>query len=109
MARKSADVFEKVAQIRALSQVKYEMALDTFNEQDAETQTVINKMVDTLYGLAMGTFIEDGQTVQVDDGIVGASVLWLAVEIVKDLALCGARVGNFTFPQSLCSSCGGPA
>jgi hypothetical protein len=38
---------------------------------------------------------------------IESTVLWMATELVKDLALVGLQVGNFQFPSDVCAICGG--
>lgn len=75
--------------------VKVEMANDVFTKQDAPTKAAIKKVLDVLKTHAVD---DDEHTVM--------HLRWLAVEIVKDLALTGVRVATFTFPPTICVGCG---
>jgi hypothetical protein len=108
VARKTAnpEIASAVEDFQALSLVKYEMALAAYELQDAETRGIIDRIVVTLGQYATGALSIAGTEVQIDNEYLGYELLYLAVEITKDLAFLGIRVANFTFPQTLCAGCG---
>jgi hypothetical protein len=115
MARKSlADIDPKlksvVEEFKATSLVKYEMAMDAYNLQDKETRAVIDRIVATLQQYATGFLnVKVGSTytpIKIDNDYLGYNLLYLAVEVVKDLAFLQIKVANFVFPPSLCYKCG---
>lgn len=99
-----------VEDFHAVSLVKYEMAKDAYDLQDETTQKVINRIVGTLQTYATGYITAKvGGTiypVKIDNEYLGYNLLFLAMEIAKDLAFVNVRVAKFTFPPSLCVKCG---
>lgn len=115
MARKTlADIDPRLKSVvedfEAMSLVKHEMAVDAYELQDKETQAVIDRIVATLRQFATGFITAKvGGTyvpVPIDNKYLGYNLLYLAVEIVKDLAFLDIRVATFEFPPSLCVKCG---
>jgi len=109
MARKSlADLYphkEALDEFVAVSLVKYEMAEEVYDAQDDETRTAINAIMGVLSTYATGNMTIKGESIKVPDTALQQNLLYLAVEVVKDLALLGIRVANFEFPK-LCVTCG---
>jgi len=104
---------EAVEEFKMVSEIKYELAKDAYDLQDDETKAVIDRIVDTLRQYASGYITiqlnpPEGAMVpvKIENKYLGYNLLWLAVEIVKDLAFTDIRVANFEFPQSLCAQCG---
>lgn len=100
MARKSLAVIdpqlaEAAEEFKDISEIRYELAMDVYNAQDAKTKVVIDKIVATLQ-----------QFSKTDNEIVGWNLMYLATEIVKDLAFMDIRVAEFEFPVQMCAMCG---
>lgn len=117
MARKSLadidpDLRRATEEWQSISLVKYEMAKDAYDLQDDKTQKVIDRIVGTLQQYATGhiTVKVGGSyvSVKISNEYLGYNLLYLAVEVVKDLAFVDIRVANFTFPELLCAVCGDP-
>jgi hypothetical protein len=115
VARKTlADIDPKLKSViedfQALSLVRGEMARDAYELQDDETKKVIDRMVGVMQGYATGyitaTVNRTLVPVKVEAEYLGYNLLFLAVEMVKDLAMCNVRIASFTFPPSLCVKCG---
>jgi hypothetical protein len=112
---KSSDklVKEAIARQKSISEVKYEIAREAFDLQDDKTKEVIDRMVETLRNYTTGYINVQLQPptgalvpVRLDNEYLGYNLLFLAVEIVKDLALLDIKVANFKFPPSMCVKCG---
>jgi hypothetical protein len=102
-----------IEHIQSVSEVKYELAKEAYDEQDRATQAVIDKMVDTLRTYCTGYINVQLQPptgalvpVKLTNEYLGYNLLFLAVEIVKDLALLDIKVASFKFPKSMCAVCG---
>lgn len=115
MARKSlADIDPELVSVldefKSLSEVRYEIARDAYNVQDDATKQVIDRMVATLQQYATGYITakvnKTAVPVKIDHDYLGYNLLYLAVEIVKDLAFMDIRVADFEFPEQFCASCG---
>lgn len=118
MARKQAiqndaRVQEAVEEFRAMTEVRYDLAKAAYDHQDKETQKVINRMVDRLRLGATG-YIEvrvnppHGSIVpvKIEQQYLDFNLLYVACEILKDLAMFDIRVGTYEFPPSICAMCG---
>src|SRR5262245_25436912 len=104
---------EAIEQFKAVSEIKMELAQEAYDMQDAETQKVIDKMVETMRTYCTGYINVQLQPptgalvpVKIDNEYLGYNLFFLAVEIVKDLALLDIKVANFVFPPSMCAKCG---
>lgn len=104
---------EAVEQFKSVSEIKHELAMEAYDLQDKATQTVIDKMVDTLRTYCTGYINVQLQPptgalvpVKISNEYLGFNLFFLAVEIVKDLALLDIKVANFKFPPSMCATCG---
>lgn len=115
MARKTlADIDPELKSVleefKSVSLVKYDMARDAYTVQDKATQKTIDRIVGTLQQHATGYITAKVNNamvpVKIDNEYLGYNLLFLAVEIVKDLAIMGQKVSNFEFPEALCASCG---
>lgn len=111
---KSADKLIDMAyeQFAFITAVKAELAQEVYDAQDAKTKTAINMIQSKLRQLVTDTIIltlENGgkAEAQITAEDLEQNVLWLAVEIVKDLAIVGVQVANFKFPTKSCAICGG--
>ena len=104
---------DAVEEFKAVSEIKFELAKDAYDQQDSETKATIDRIVGTLRQYATG-YINvqlnppEGAPVpvKIDNEYLGYNLYWLAVEIVKDLAFIGIRVENFEFPDTHCAQCG---
>lgn len=112
---KSADklIDEAIENFKSVSEIKYELAKDAYDMQDDKTKAVIDRLVKTLQTYATGSITlqlapPHGKLVAVaiENDYLMFNLLYLAMEIVKDLAITGIRVAKFEFPPSLCSNCG---
>lgn len=97
-------------EFNAISVVKGQMAQDAYDVQDAKTKATIDRIVATLQASATGTVqLKVGRMmnpVKLSNEILGFNLLYLAVEIVKDLAFVGIKVANFKFDPKHCADCG---
>lgn len=120
MARKSITnlksnaklVENAVAEFKSISELKYELAKEAYDAQDEDTKKAIDRIIGTLQVYATGSITVQLQppfgeyvTVRIDATYLGYNLLWLAIEICKDMALLGIRLAAFDFPQSMCAKC----
>lgn len=115
MARKTlADIDPKLQSVldefKDVSEIRLELALDTYSIQDEETQKVIDRIAATLQQYATGYITAKVNRtvvpVKIDNDFLGYNLFFLAVEIAKDLAFMGVKVAEFEFPEQLCAQCG---
>lgn len=93
-----------------VSEFKGVIAKDVYDAQDAKTRTMIDKVQAVLRAKATGIVkFKIGRKehpLVVSAEAVNANLLWLAVEIVKDLAFVGLRAGGFKYDTAHCFNCG---
>lgn len=118
MARKTVienkeRVQEALEEFKILTELRYEMAMEAYNHQDDATKAVIDRIKDRL-ALGASGYIKirvnppHGGTVpvRIERDMLDANTLFLATEILKDLAMFDVRVENYQFPPGICASCG---
>jgi hypothetical protein len=113
MARKlaaNAEADDVLEEFKMVTELRGEMAQVALDAQDEETQGLILRIADKLAESASGyVMVKVGGKlvrVEVESELVKANTLFVATEILKDLALFDIRVGTYVFPPSLCASCG---
>ena len=107
MARKSLDALNRLDMFEEVSAVKYDLAHEVYDAQDDETKMLIDKIEHTLRQYATATVKIGKRNWDITEEQLHFNLFYLAVEVVKDLALLDIRVGNFTFPEDVCATCGG--
>ena len=97
----------------AACEARYRIATAALDAQDERTQEAIRMIRDRLSVLATGTIRvfpdgkrNPGHTVQISQVYVDQNLLYIATEIVKDLAFMDIRVENYNFPKVYCAECG---
>jgi hypothetical protein len=106
-------VKEALEEFKILTELRYEMAMEAYNAQDEATQGVIDRIKDRL-ALGASGYIKirvnppHGGTVpvRIERDMLDANTLFIATEILKDLAVFDVRIENYQFPPSMCVSCG---
>lgn len=108
MARKTAKAHDEeiIEEFVAVSEIKDELAGDVYGNQDDKTKAALALIVKTLRTYSTGKIVVDGEELEIEPDVLAQNFRWLAVEIVKDLALLGIRVESFNFPEALCAICG---
>jgi hypothetical protein len=97
----------------AATEARYRIATAAFEAQDEKTKEALRMIRDRLSVLATGTIRifpdgkrNPGHTVQISQEYVDQNLLYIATEIVKDLAFMDIRVENYNFPKVYCAECG---
>lgn len=97
----------------AATKARYRIAMAAFDTQDEKTKEAIRMIRDRLSALATGTIRifpqgrkNPGVTVQVSQELVDNNLLYMATEIIKDLAFMDIRVEGYEFPKVYCAECG---
>lgn len=93
---------------------RFQMAERAYNAQDRETKEAIDAMVERIISTARGLLMvkpkgaKEAVVVTVPTDTIQHNALYLATEIVKDLAMLDIRIANFRFDPKLCAVCNGP-
>jgi hypothetical protein len=101
-----------VEKFQSQTEARYRIAKAAFEAQDDKTQEALQMLQDRLSFIAtqeIRVFPNGkggaGVVVNVDQDTVDQNLLYMATEIVKDLALLDIRVENYKFPTKHCSEC----
>jgi hypothetical protein len=114
-AKRNKEVEKQVEIFKRATQARYDLARQAFDEQDDDTQEVITRIQKMLCVNANGIVRvwlkgdkrrEASVTVTVDMDYVEMNAFYMAIEILKDLAMMDVRIANFKFPESFCAECG---
>jgi hypothetical protein len=93
------------------TEVRYELAKEAYDFQDDDTKEVIDRIVNRLR-LGANGFIrvrlsdQSSVSVKVEQEYLDFNILYVACEIIRDLALFDVRLAHYAFPPSMCISCG---
>jgi hypothetical protein len=88
-----------------------EIAQRLYNSQDGETQDAIDAMTERIVSVSRGLIsvrpngTKDAVAVTLPNETIKENAFYLAVEIVKDLAMFDIRIANFRFDPKLCAAC----
>lgn len=82
---------------------KGDLALDALVLQDEETQALIGQIHELLLQHSTGDL--NGADRQPAKSAIDQTLMWLAHEIVKDMAVLDVRVANFVFTPNVCAVC----
>lgn len=95
------------------TEARYELAMLAYKAQDKETQAALDLMVIRLRTLSTGQIRifpngkgQPGVVVPIEQAQSDQNILFLATEILKDLALMDVKVANYEFPPVYCVECG---
>lgn len=104
---------EQLELFQSATEARYRIAKAAYDAQDEKTQDAILMIRDRLSVIATGTIRVfpngkhgAGTTVQIGQEYVDQNLLYMATEIVKDLAFMDIRVENYEFPKVYCAECG---
>lgn len=101
---------EAVDNWKAVTEIRGEMAKEAWDYQDEETQKVLNRILNRLrLGTNGDTAVKVGRSyvpVRMPQEYIDYNLMFIAIEILKDLRLFDIQIANFKFPPSLCAKCG---
>lgn len=118
LARKTANatqqrIDEAVDTYKMLTEVRYELAKEAYDFQDDDTKALLDRIVNRLRMGASGVITvrinppsSASVPVKIDQEYLDYNLLYVATEILKDLAMFDIQVGTYQFPPSQCVSCG---
>ena len=97
-------VFMEQSEARAM------IAKRTYDAQDGETKLAVDAMVDRIVSISRGvaTFKINNERVaaELPPESIKNNAMYLATEILKDLAMLDIRIANFRFSPHHCAECG---
>jgi RNA polymerase-binding transcription factor DksA len=100
----------EVETFKEQSQARAKIAQRAYDAQDGETRLALDTMVDRIVSSARGIIVvrvgKERRAIELERTTIQENALYLATEILKDLALNDIRVANYRFPDGLCVECG---
>jgi hypothetical protein len=105
MAVKAVNPEEVLKRYRKLTKTRYKMAIQVYEAQDSLTKEVIDRIRDRLVLASTGIVSVNGRPVKLEQKYIDFNILFLACEIVSDLAILGIQVGNFKPSKMFCMEC----
>jgi len=95
------------------SEARYKLAMSAYKAQDKLTRDALDLMVERLRSISTGQIrifpngrSQPGVVVPIEPALQDQNILFLATEILKDLALYDVKVANYEFPRMFCAECG---
>lgn len=97
------------------SLVRFQQAAKVYDAQDPATKDALDRMIDVLIQVARRRMwvapsrgSEHRAVVQLPEEVIRQNATYMAVEIMKDLALMDVRVEGYKFPDGMCGVCHRP-
>jgi hypothetical protein len=107
------EVARQVEIFKMASEARLELAMRAYKAQDKQTRDALDLIVARLRTLSTGQIriFPEGKTgrsvvVPIEPATIDSNILFLATEILKDLALMDVKVANYEFPSVYCAECG---
>lgn len=89
----------------AIVMTRYKMAMQVYEAQDRLTKEVIDRICDRLRIASTGVISVGGTPVKLEQQYIDYNILFIATEILADLALLNIQVANFEFHPAWCAEC----
>lgn len=106
MARKIIQISDELQEWRELAEMYGELSSEAFEHQDENTKSIAWKLASTI----SKTLVMPSEATREDsDRSVPAISIFIAMEILKDLALFDIKVNTYSFVPDICVTCGGEA
>lgn len=106
-------IAEAIEVFKVQTEARYRLARAAFDSQDEETQAVILAIIDRLRLGAAGVVKvfpggkrNEAVTVPMEQKYQDFNLMFIATEILKDLALMDVRVATYEIPKTHCAECG---
>lgn len=96
------------------SEARHKIAQRVYDHQDKDTKHSIDVMVDRIVSISRGVVSvklkgeKERVAISVPKEQIRQNALYLATEILKDLAMLDIRIAGFQFDAKFCADCGKP-
>jgi hypothetical protein len=104
---------EEIRKFKELAQHRFKMAKAAYDYQDEETRHAISVIRDRLVLGSNGVVRisprganGESYSISVEVEFIEMNALFVATEVVKDLALFDIKLANYKFPPAFCAECG---
>lgn len=92
----------------AIVNKRFKIGKEVYDSQDNLTKEALDRIVDRLERVATGVINIGDKPVKIDREYINKNILFIATEILGDLALANIQVANFKFHPAWCSECKKP-
>src|SRR5215831_11305322 len=103
--QKAVKVDRALEEFRKIARTRYKMAMQVYEAQDGLTKEVIDRIRDRLVIASTGVVNINGRPVKIEQKYVDYNILFLACEILSDLALLDIQIANFNPSPMWCAEC----
>lgn len=94
-----------ISEIRRIVEARHRIAMAVYNSQDSLTQEVLDRIRDRLRIAATGVVQINGKPFKMEQELIDFNLLFIATEILSDLALNDIQIANFNFHPAYCAEC----
>lgn len=105
----------RLAEFKAQSLVRFQQASKVIDQQDPATKDAIDRMIGQLVAIsrrrmwvAESRGSDHRAIVDIPEETIRHNATYMALEIVKDLALMDVQVEGFKYPKGMCGTCARP-
>jgi len=102
---KASPVSVASKEFESIAETRYKMAMQVYDMQDSLTKEVLDRIRDRLRIASTGLVSVNGQPHKLEQQYIDFNLMFLATEILGDLALINVRVGNFKPSPMWCAEC----
>lgn len=102
---KAQDVEKILAEYKEVVEARYRIAMAVYKAQDSYTQEVLDRIRDRLRIASTGIVQIGGQPHKLEQQYVDFNLMFIATEILSDLAMNDIQVANFNFHPAYCAEC----
>lgn len=105
MVTKAENPKKKIAEIKRIIDARYRIARTIYDNQDGVTKEFIDRLVDRLRIASTGVVSINGKPYKLELQYQDFNLLFIACDILSDLALNNIQVANFDFNPAFCAEC----
>jgi len=105
MVQKATNPTRALEEFKRIAERRHKMAMDIYNAQDNLTKEVIDRICDRLVVASTGVVSINGRPYKLENKYTDFNILFLACEILSDLAMLDIQIANFKPSNVYCASC----
>lgn len=102
---KAQNIEKALEEIKRQIDARYRIAMAVYEAQDSFTKEVLDRVRDRLRIAATGVVQINGKPYKLEQQYIDFNLMFIATEILGDLALNNIQVANFNFHPAFCSEC----
>lgn len=102
---KAKPVSEALETYKRIIESRYRIAMAVYEHQDDLTKEVLDRIRDRLRIASTGVVNINGKPHKLEQEYIDFNILFIACEILSDLALNDIQIANFNFHPVYCAEC----